>query len=354
MDFAFSPEADDAAALAADIVAKEVTPDRQKQVEADGSRFDAELWSSLSEAGLLSLHLPEASGGAGLGLLESLRVLVELGRAVAPVPAADHVAATALLAESGSDADGLTAPLTVAVTEALDHQPATPLVSAAAEGDGWTLSGTKVLVRAARRASSALVTASTPDGPRVFRVDLGTDGVEIADQHTSDGDIAGMVTFSGAAASPVGESDAVRRLHDLSAVCSAAELLGITEGALSLTAAYATSREQFGRPIGVFQGVRHRLADGHIDLLGQRLTLWQAAWRISEGLPAETEVATAALWAADAAHRIAHTTVHVHGGVGIDLDGEAHRYFTAAKRWEFATGGATRQALALGRALADA
>ena len=87
-------------------------------------------------------------------------------------------------------------------------------------------------------------------------------------------------------------------------------------------------------------------------MLGQRLTLWSAAWRLAEGLPAETEVAIAKLWAADSAHRLAHTTVHVHGGVGIDLDGEAHRYFTTAKRLEFAFGGTTEQALAIGRVLA--
>jgi alkylation response protein AidB-like acyl-CoA dehydrogenase len=64
-------------------------------------------------------------------------------------------------------------------------------------------------------------------------------------------------------------------------------------------------------------------------------------------------VATAKLWAADAGHQLAHTTVHVHGGVGIDLDGVAHRYFTAAKRFEFAYGGTTEQALLVGRVLAD-
>ena len=122
---------------------------------------------------------------------------------------------------------------------------------------------------------------------------------------------------------------AAARLAQLLLVTSAAEQLGVTEGALALTAAYAKTREQFGRPIGTFQAVSQRLADGYIDVLAQRLTLWPAVWRLSEGLPAETEVATAKLWAADAGHRLAHTTVHVHGGVGIDLDGEAHRYFTA-------------------------
>jgi alkylation response protein AidB-like acyl-CoA dehydrogenase len=87
-------------------------------------------------------------------------------------------------------------------------------------------------------------------------------------------------------------------------------------------------------------------------VLGAELTLWQAAWRLSEGLPAECAVATAKLWAADAGHRLAHTTVHVHGGVGIDLDGEAHRFFTTAKRHEFWLGGTTEQARDLGRLLA--
>ena len=128
-----------------------------------------------------------------------------------------------------------------------------------------------------------------------------------------------------------------------------AEQLGVTEGALELTSTYAKTREQFGRPIGTFQAVSQRLADGYIDVLGQRLTLWQAAWRLDEGLPADQAVAIAKLWAADAGHRLAHTTVHVHGGVGIDLDGEAHRYFTTAKRFEFAYGGATEQALHVGR-----
>ena len=145
----------------------------------------------------------------------------------------------------------------------------------------------------------------------------------------------------------------MRRFAELLIACAAAEQLGVTEGALALTSAYAKTREQFGRPIGTFQAVSQRLADGFIDVLGQRLTLWQAVWRLEQGLPAATEVAVAKLWAADAGHRLAHTTVHVHGGVGIDLDGEAHRYFTTAKRFEFLFGGATDQALTIGRALAS-
>ena len=96
-----------------------------------------------------------------------------------------------------------------------------------------------------------------------------------------------------------------------------------------------------------------RLADDYIDIKGLRLTLTQAAWRLSEDLPASMEVATAAFWAAEAGHRVAHTTVHVHGGVGIDMDHLVHRYFITAKQTEFAVGGATGQLRSIGRELAD-
>ena len=84
----------------------------------------------------------------------------------------------------------------------------------------------------------------------------------------------------------------------------------------------------------------------------RRLVVTEAAWRLSEDLPCDVEVATARLWAADTGHTVAHTTVHVHGGVGIDLDGAAHRYFTAAKRTEITLGGTTLQARQVGQALA--
>jgi alkylation response protein AidB-like acyl-CoA dehydrogenase len=127
----------------------------------------------------------------------------------------------------------------------------------------------------------------------------------------------------------------------------------VVERALELTSEYARNRVQFGKPIGSFQAVAQRLADAYIDVEAVRLTMWQAAWRLSAGLPAGTEVATAKFWAADAGHRVAPAAVHVHGGVGIDLDYPLHRYFTAAKRCEFALGGATAQLRRIGAALAS-
>lgn len=366
MDFSFTPEQDDAAELAATILADRVTNARHQQVEAAGSRLDVDLWRDLADAGLVSLAVPEQYGGAGLGLVELCRVLVEVGRTLAPVPLAVHGPAALLLAELGTDAQRAewlpgaasgALVLTAALTEERSHLPARPTVVARPGGggpDGWALSGAKSIVRAGAAADGVLVTATTDDGVGVFLLDPTVEGVERVAQRTSDGDVVVTLELAGAAASLVGAPDGVAatRLGQLLIVCGAAEQLGVTQGALALTASYATTREQFGRPIGTFQAVSQRLADGFIDVLGQRLTLWQAVWRLSEGLPAEVEVATAKLWAADAGHKLAHTTVHVHGGVGIDLDGEPHRYFTTAKRLELLFGGATEQALAIGRALA--
>ncbi len=102
MDFTFTPEQDEAAELAARILKDRATNERMKQVEADGDRFDPELWAELGSAGLLGLALPEEYDGAGLGLIELCRVLVEVGRTVAPVPLVAHGAAGRLLAEQGS------------------------------------------------------------------------------------------------------------------------------------------------------------------------------------------------------------------------------------------------------------
>jgi acyl-CoA dehydrogenase len=127
---------------------------------------------------------------------------------------------------------------------------------------------------------------------------------------------------------------------------------GVIERALELTAEYAKSRVAFGRPIGSFQAVTQRLADAFVDVEAVRLTMWQAAWRLASGAAAAAEVATAKFWAAEAGHRVAHTAVHVHGGMGIDVTYPVHRYFVAAKRHEFALGGATAQLRRIGDVLA--
>ncbi len=247
--------------------------------------------------------------------------------------------------------------LTAAVAEERAFAPVRPTTVATPDGTSYRLTGSKAIVPAGPYADAFLVPAATPSGVGVFLVTPDDEGVSVVSQTFSDRDGVARLDLDDVVLGAdrlIGTTDGVagHRLRNLLVLAGSAEQLGVTEGALELTSAYAKTREQFGRPIGTFQAVSQRLADGYIDVLGQRLTLWQAAWRLDEGLPADTEVAIAKLWAADAGHRLAHTTVHVHGGVGIDLDGEAHRYFTTAKRFEFLHGASTEQALNVGRALA--
>ena len=369
MDFTPTSEQDDAAQLARQIFTDRCTPTRLREVETGEDRFDRELWQEVAEAGLLGLSLTEDVGGAGLGILEACSVAVEAGRVVAPLPLPWHIASAMAIAEFGTDdqrsawlsdaASGLNV-LTAALSEDHSDVPERPTASAEQSAQGtWRLAGSKTAVPAGTVAELFLVPAETTGGVTVFLVRPDDSGAEVVPQRANDGDRVARLELDGAelgkdrVLGTAGDGSAVTRwLAERLTVLLCAYQLGVTEGALTLTSAYAGSREQFGRPIGTFQAVSQRLADAFIDVQGSRLTLWQAAWRLSENLPAEVEVATAKLWAADVGHKVAHTAVHVHGGVGIDLDGEAHRYFSAAKRFEFTLGGATLQARNVGRILA--
>jgi alkylation response protein AidB-like acyl-CoA dehydrogenase len=124
--------------------------------------------------------------------------------------------------------------------------------------------------------------------------------------------------------------------------------VGVSDRALRMAAEYTTGREQFGRPIGSFQAVQQRMADGFIDLEAIRWTTWHAAWLIAQGRPADRAARVAKFWAADAGARIAAIAQHVHGGIGIDTTYPLHRYFLMSKHNELTSGSATQQLVHLG------
>jgi 3-oxocholest-4-en-26-oyl-CoA dehydrogenase beta subunit len=369
MDFTQSEADRELADLTRKILTGRLTPERLRAVEA-GDGFDRALWSDLAGAGILSAALPETLGGAGLGLLAHCGVLTELGRAVAPVPYLASIAVGAgALARFGTPeqqqrwavpAGRGEVILTAALAEEDGDDPRVPSVTAEPVAGGWRLSGVKTTVFAASQAGLMLVPAATPPGVTVFLVDRSGAGVTVEPQRVTGGTV-GRVVLDGAlvpAGQVLGGPGSGREItgwlvsHATTGLC--AQQLGVVARALELTAEYARNRVQFGKPIGAFQAVAQRLADGFIDTEAIRLTMWQAAWQLAAGEPADTAVATAKFWAADAGHRVAHTAVHVHGGVGIDLDYPLHRYFLAAKLGEFTLGGATAQLRRIGAALASA
>ena len=225
------------------------------------------------------------------------------------------------------------------------------------------LSGVKTAVPAAPRADLFLVPATTSDGVLVFLVSPSDDGVTVEPQRLTDFAEAGRVVLDGVTLDDdrvLGPGAQVADwLVARATVGLCAMQAGVLERALELTAEYARNRVQFGKPIGSFQAVAQRLADAYIDTDAVRLTMWQAAWLLASGGEGDAAalgaaVATAKFWAADAGHRVAHTAVHVHGGLGIDMSYPVHRYFVAAKHHEFALGGATAQLRRIGTDLARA
>ncbi|HEX2287083.1 MAG TPA: acyl-CoA dehydrogenase family protein [Mycobacterium sp.] len=362
MDFTTTEAADDLGGLVRTITESVCTPEHQRSLDELDQRFDRDLWGKLIEADVLSAASPEALGGGGFGVLEQVAVLVALGRQLAAVPYLESVVLGAgALARFGSEAlqqewavPAVNGSKILAV--ALDGEMGQGPVQATTSGDGYRLTGSRTQVAYGPVADAFLVPAETDTGTRLFVVAAADAGVTVSALDTTGHGSVGHLELQGVevpGARVVGGDDAVAWLTTRATLGRSAFQLGVLERALELTAEYAREREQFDRPIGSFQAVAQRLADGYIDVKGLRLTLTQAAWRLSEELPADVEVATAAFWAADAGHRVAHTTVHVHGGVGIDLDHPVHRYFLAAKQTEFAVGGATGQLLRIGRELAD-
>lgn len=350
MDFTPSEAAVELAELTRRILADKVTPETLGPHGAGG--FDAALWTSLAQAGVLDAALPSSIGGGGFGLLEQCAVLTEIGRAVAPVPyLASITMAAAALATFGTPALVDQWVLPVLRGESV-LAVALPDVGAACgfTADGSSLSGVQAAVPFGAFAQGLLVEAAVDDGRSVFLLDASAAGVSVTAQRTVDHADAALVELSGASGVSLGDIGEWLRLRGTAGLC--AQQLGVVERALEMTAAYAREREQFGHALGGFQAVRQRLADGYLDVEAVRLTSLQAAWLLASDLPAAAEVATAKYWAAEAGHRVAHTAVHIHGGVGIDVEHPVHRYFVAAKRLEFTFGGATPHLLALGSLLA--
>ena len=131
------------------------------------------------------------------------------------------------------------------------------------------------------------------------------------------------------------------------------QLLGLSETALKMTAAYLRERQQFGVPIGTFQAVSQRVGDAFIALETMRVSLWRAAWLESEGRSSAFAVASARYLATKGAHQIVSAAQHLHGGMGFDRDYPLHRYFLGVKRIEYLEGGASAQLQRLGDLIAE-
>jgi alkylation response protein AidB-like acyl-CoA dehydrogenase len=367
MEFTFSEEQLAVAQAAGSVFDGAVDPDRVAAVEESADRVDRPLWSLLAAADLLGLAVPTDIGGGGLGLTEICLVLQAQGRVVAPVPLWPTLVGSLVLGRA-APAPAATrwlpgvargeVVLSVALRRVIESPSATPGVVArsAPGGDGFVLTGTEPAVPDAHVADRVLVPARTESGdPVVVLVDPAADGARLERATTTNREIHPHLHLDGVvvpADEVVGGAEALVLLRHAATTALCALQIGVCEAALGRTADYLNQRRQFERPLSAFQATMLRAADAAIDLEAMRVTLWQAAWRVDTGRPAEESVAVAAWQAAERGQRIVHATQHLHGGIGADVTYPIHRYFLWGKQIELQLGGASRQLSGLGALLA--
>ncbi|HEY5243650.1 MAG TPA: acyl-CoA dehydrogenase family protein [Polyangiaceae bacterium] len=370
MDFSFTEAQSAVAGLAKRIFEERLGPTALKALEADPGRFERNLWGELARAGLLGTAIPEAHGGAGHGFLEVCALLEEAGGAVAPLPLWETLVLGAMTVQRhGNDAQRARflprvatgeCVLTAALAEPDGDDPLHVRTTARMNGGAWKLDGAKTCVPAAALAGRILLPARTgATSLGMFLVDPRAAGVTLERQNATTGDVQYRLSLEGAHVSnedvvgdPSCGAAVLEWLVPRATVALCAMELGIVERALKMTATYTSSRQQFERPIATFQAVAQRAADAFIDVESIRVTMWRAAWRLAEGLPAEDAVATAKLFAAEAGHRVVYAAQHLHGGMGFDVEYPLYRYYLRSKQIELTLGSGSVHLARLGARLA--
>ncbi|SEM20791.1 acyl-CoA dehydrogenase, partial [Rhodococcus maanshanensis] len=302
----------------------------REAVEAKSENRPA-FWGSLAELGLLGLHLPEEVGGAGYGLLETAIVAEELGRAMVPGPFLPTVIVSAVLNEAGraSELEGLA---DGSLFGAVALQPGG--LRLVRDGGSVTLSGTSshilggqvgdVFLLAVDDAGELAFVVAPRDRLDVTELpshdvvrrnaEVTVDGLELAD-----GDVL--------------ELDS-RRVRDIAATLFAAEAAGLADWATTTAADYARVRQQFGRVIGQFQGVKHKAARMLAQAEQARVTAWDAARALGEDVDvseASLAAAVAGAVAPEAAFQVTKDCIQVLGGIGYTWEHDAHLYLRRAQ-----------------------
>jgi alkylation response protein AidB-like acyl-CoA dehydrogenase len=198
------------------------------------------------------------------------------------------------------------------------------------------------------------VIAQSDNGSVVALVAKGA-ASSVTELHTTNHEPQATLTFNGvrvAGDAVIVDAEVALELKRHHTAALAMVAAGVCAAALEMTAKYTSEREQFDKKIASFQAVGQRAADAYIDAEMIRLTALQASWRLSEGWPADEEIAIAKFWAGDGGTRVVHACQHLHGGLGVDLDYPIHRYFLWCKQIEHELGTPTRQLLELGALLA--
>lgn len=332
MDFTLSADQEELRTVARSYLEDRCPSEVVRRLEDDERGYLPEMWSEMAEMGWVGLALP---GGGGT-LLDLAVIFEELGRAVSPTPLFSTVVLGGLtLAEAGRLPPGVADGETVIGTALADVAP--DALTADVSGSKARVTGTVAFSYDVASADLLLVAA----GPVLVLLDGSGPGIEASRLDTISNDRLFELRIDGADGEVVGNTaDLLPGALVRATALRTVEIVGVMARALEMAAEHARTRVQFGKPLGAFQAVQHRLADMLLDLEGARWGAYRAAWALSQGSGAEREVSVAKAWAADACQRVAFGAQQVHGGVGVDLDYDLHLYFRRAKALEVELGSA--------------
>ena len=335
---------------ARDFLEKECPKQLVRDMEEDERGYSPELWSKMVQLGWLGLPFPEKYGGGDGSFLDLVVLLEETGRACLPGPFLSSVVLSGLpILAGGSEeqkqeflpaiAGGKI--LTLALTEPDgSYQAGSIQTKAILDSGDYVISGTKLFVPDAHVADCVLCLTRTgqgssgDEGLSMFILDAGSQGIACTVLSTIACDKQCEVVLDKVrvpAARLLGEAGRgwalAEKTLQWAAVAKCAEMVGAAEQVLEMSATYARERVQFGKPIGSFQAIQHHCANMRIDVDAMRYLTYEAAWLLSEGLPADQEVSMAKAWVSEAIGRVTRLGHQIHGGVGYMTDHDMQLYF---------------------------
>jgi len=352
MNFEFSEEQLMLREQARGFLSQHCPPTRVRDVFDGEHDYDAPLWTSIAEMGWTATAIPEAYGGLGLGYYELAIIAEELGRAVAPVPFSSSVyLATEALIAFGSESQkqrwlpGLASGETIATLAHAEGAGQTTAKSLTASLSGDSLTGAKKPVADGAAANIAIVTTTTGDGSVTLclvELDQGTvvrtpiQTLDFSRGHAT-------LEFNNASAEPLGNGtipwSSFESLLDRAAVLMAWEQLGIADKALEQACDYAQQRYAFGRAIGSFQAIKHKLAGMYVKNALARSNAYHGAWALasdSDTLP--LAASTARVASIQASLNAAQENIQTHGGMGFTWEFDCQFYYRRAKLLSLAIG----------------
>jgi len=352
MNFDFSQEQNILKESAHKLLSKECTTESVRKIINDETGYSQALWDKMAELGWMTLLIPEEYKGSGFNFLDLSILLYEMGYHCLPGPFFSTVVQGGLaVLETGTHtqkaeilpdiAEGKRKLALAWLEKDGLYSREGIALSAVHKNDHFVLSGTKLFVQDAHVADTIICaarTADSPEGITLFLVDTETKGLGIQSLETMAGDKQCEVTFDRVevpVSNVLGELNrgwpALEAVLLKSAVAKCAEMTGGAEKVMDIVIPYAKGRKQFGRPIGAFQSIQHHCANMLTYAETIKYMMFQAAWRITQGLSFEMEASICKAWVSDSYRQLAALGHQVVGGVGFMEEFDLQLYFKQSK-----------------------